>query len=314
MVTKTQLSQLSVGARVMVRLNGELTEANYQGWNTRFDMPSVKIDGRVLPRKVFSIVQSNSAPQLESTESPEVNRVNPTEAVNSTPINVRFEYLVQLVTLVATSVPTSLVVVGSGGLGKSFTVFETLKSHGLEEDQDYAVCKGFSTPKSLYRLLYENRDKIVVFDDCDSVLANPTAVNLLKSALDTTPARMVCWRTEQGGDDDSSLPPSFRFEGKIIFISNLPLMKISQAILSRALTVDVTMTADEKIMRMRYIAESVYPEVPLAAKLEVIDLLEELKHECRDLNFRTMLKVVSIRLSAPAAWRGLGQYVITSGN
>lgn len=311
---------MSIGTPVMVKLNGELTQATYSGWNNRYDMPNVNIGGRVLPRKVFELATGTrtTAPQLELPDVSAVENtesVNPAEEINDVPpINVRFDYLTQLVTMVATSVPTSLVVVGSGGLGKSYTVFETLKSHGLEEDHDYVVCKGMATPKSLYRMLYENRDKIVVFDDCDSILANETAVNLLKAALDTTAVRTVCWRTERGGDDDSSLPASFNFEGKIIFVSNFKLERVPQAILSRALHVDVTMTTDEKIERMRHIAPMVNPELPIEVKLEVIELLNEFKHRCRDLNVRTMLKVCSVRIASPVNWRGLAQYVVTSGN
>jgi hypothetical protein len=318
MVTKQQIQSLTIGANVMVKLNGELTSATYAGWNNRYDMPNVNIGGRVLPRKVFELGRNNSAPQLELPDVSGIENtesVNPVEEVNDVPpINVRFEYLTQLVTMVATSIPTSLIVVGSGGLGKSYTVFETLRSHGLEEDQDFVVVKGTSTPKSLYRLLYENRDKIVVFDDCDSVLRDATSVNLLKAALDTIPERSVSWRTERGGDDDSSLPASFVFEGKIIFISNYELQQVPQALLSRALHVDVTMTTDEKIERMRHIAPAVNPELPLEVKMEVIELLAEFKHRCRDLNVRTMLKVCSVRIASPGNWRGLAQYVVTSGN
>ena len=310
---------MTIGTHVRVKLNGELTDASYAGWNSRFEMPNVNINGRVLPRKIFEIISARvqSAPQLELPDVSAVENTpsaNPAEEINEAPpINVRFEYLTRLVTMVATSIPTSLVVVGSGGLGKSYTVMETLKSHGLEEDHDYTVCKGASTPKALYRLLYENRDKIVVFDDCDSVLMNETAVNLLKSALDTTAVRTVSWRSEARGDDDNSLPQSFQFEGKIIFISNLPLLKVNQAILSRALTVDVSMTVTEKLERMRHIAPNVNPEIPLNVKLEVIDLLEELKDSCRDLNVRTLLKVVSVRLASPEDWVPIGKYVATSG-
>lgn len=315
---KSEIQALTLGTKVMVKINGEMTEAAFQGWNSRYDMPNVQVDGRTMPRKIFGLARGGSvstpAPQLELAVADRAPATEANEVGQAVPINTRFQYLAQLVTMVATSMPTSLIVVGSGGLGKSYTVFETLKSHGLEEDHDYVVCKGMATPKSLYRMLYENRDKIVVFDDCDSVLTNEQSVNLLKASLDTVPVRTLSWRTERGGDDDSSLPSSFNFEGKIIFISNFQLSRINQAILSRALHVDVTMTAPEKIERMRHIAPLVSPNLPLDVKLEVVDMLDTLKDRCQDLNIRTLLKVVSVRIACPDNWRGLAEYVITSGS
>jgi hypothetical protein len=318
MVTKQQVQALTVGARIMVKLDGELTEAQYAGWSNRYDMPNVNVEGRVMPRKVYEIVGANSLTPASAPNLDDVRREVAAEVIGNepeeieVPINVRFEYLEQLVTMVAISVPTSLVIVGSGGLGKSYTVFKQLQRHGMEEDADYVVCKGMATPKALYRVLYENRDKIVVFDDCDSVLKNETAVNLLKAGLDSTAVRTISWRTERGGDDDSSLPARFQFEGKIIFISNLELHQVNQAILSRALHVDVTMTADEKIERMRAIADHVRPEISVEVKNEVIDLLNQHKARIKDLNVRTLTKVLDIRVAMPTNWKPIATYVVTT--
>lgn len=303
----------------MVKVNGMLTRASYMGLNARYNMPEVEIDGRRLPRRVFQILDETGAPAAQQlsldTRSTEASVAAPVVNVNTPPqppINVRFSYLKELVSMVAVSVPTSLVITGSGGLGKSYTVFTTLRSHSLEENVDFIVCRGTATPKAMYRLLYENRDKIVVFDDCDSVLENPTAVMLLKAALDSTSTRTVCWMSEARGDDETGLPNSFTFEGKIIFISNKPVTKIPQPILSRALFVDVTMTAPEKIDRMRAIAEQVKPEMPIADKHEVINLLDELKDQTADLNIRTMTKVLDLKVASPTLWKDIARYIITS--
>ena len=204
---------------------------------------------------------------------------------------------------------TSLVIAGSGGLGKSYTVKKVLVSCGLVEDEDYIVVKGYATPKSLYRKLYENPDMVIVFDDCDSVLKDATAVNLLKAALDSEPVRTISWLSEQRGED--SLPTSFEFRGKVIFLTNMDRTQVPQAMLSRAQMVDVSMSADEKIERMRSIVNDIRPDLEVGLKFEVISFLNEFRHRCKDLNLRTFLKVADIRISEPELWRDIAEYSIS---
>jgi len=46
--------------------------------------------------------------------------------------------------------------------------------------------KGKSSPFGLYSTLYMNRNKLIVFDDMDSVFKDTDTVNMLKAALDST--------------------------------------------------------------------------------------------------------------------------------
>lgn len=329
MSNNIDLTQIAPGTQVIVRQKGADVIATFRGVSAKYagyGMVEFSPGRAAQPRKIKSVateadlvaedagattVTPANAPAAV-VEAPVI--VNP---VSDIPINERFSYLDDMVDLVSTSIPTSLILCGSGGLGKSYTVFSRLVHHGLEEDVDFVVVKGFSTPKSMYRTLYENRDRIVVFDDCDSVLKNDTAVNLLKGALDTTPVRRISWKTERSGSDED-LPEVFDFEGKVIFISNMTLDRIPQALLSRSIYVDVSMTAGEKIERMRAIAPQVKPSISLESKLEVIDMLEELNGQVKDLNLRTMLKVCDIRAGLinsedPERWKKIARYVVTTG-
>ena len=122
------------------------------------------------------------------------------EKSNRFNINERFGFVEKLVTMVANSVQPSAVITGAGGLGKTYTVTKTLESAGYKDISDLAdfqvgsvintrkcftMVKGFSTAKGLYRTLFENNKSIIVFDDCDAVLKDPVALNLLKGALDS---------------------------------------------------------------------------------------------------------------------------------
>ena len=95
-------------------------------------------------------------------------------------INDRFEFVTEMVTMLARGEQASVVITGPGGLGKSFTVIKSLDSAGFKDisvlddlpvgfvlngGRTYRVVKGYSTAKGLYRTLYENREGVIVFDD-----------------------------------------------------------------------------------------------------------------------------------------------------
>lgn len=244
-------------------------------------------------------------------------------------INERFQILEDFVDMVATRTIPSAIIIGEGGLGKSHTVFKALKAAGLLNIDDaeigarfdeglsrkaYVVVKGFSTTKGLYRTLYENKNKIVVFDDCDSVLKDPVAANLLKAALDSYDKRIITWNAEAsfGGDDD--LPRSFEFTGGVVFISNMPMYKIPQALISRSMPADVSMTRPEIIERMRAIVSEgeFLEEYEMAAKLEALEFIAENSNrpEVKSINLRTLINVCKARVAKPDHWKRLALYAM----
>lgn len=242
-------------------------------------------------------------------------------------INERFQILEDFVDMVATRTVASAIIIGDGGLGKSHTVFKTLKKAGLitVDDLDigdrfdtelsrkaYVVVKGFSTAKGLFRTLYENRSKIVVFDDCDSVLKDPVAANLLKAALDSYDKRIITWNAESFGDDD--LPRSFEFTGGVVFISNLPMHKIPQALISRSLPADVSMTRSEIIERMRAIvAEGDFlADYNNEFKQDALGFIAENANrpEIKSINLRTLINVTKVRATKPQHWKRLATYAM----
>lgn len=242
-------------------------------------------------------------------------------------INERFEFVESLVNMVANGVQPSAVITGEGGLGKTYTVNKTLVANGLRDltdlgaleagsvvnrDKAFVSVKGYSTPKGLYRTLYENRDSVIVFDDCDSILRDPVALNLLKSALDSYGKRVISWMAETGFGRDDDLPRSFEFRGRVIFISNLSQDRIDQAIRSRSMMIDLTMTEDQKIERMETIAMSdeFLPEFDAECKKDALDLIRSLKNDAREISLRTLISVTKIRASAGKNWSKLATYTL----
>ena len=247
------------------------------------------------------------------------------EKSNRFNINERFGFVEKLVNMVATSVQPSAVITGAGGLGKTYTVTKTLEANGYKDISDLAdfqvgsvintrkcftMVKGFSTAKGLYRTLFENNKSIIVFDDCDAVLKDPVALNLLKGALDSYGKRIISWNADMRDED---LPRSFNFEGRVIFISNMDQDKIDQAIRSRSMMIDLSMTTDQKIDRMEHIADSpeFLPEYDRAIKQDALALIREVKDEANEISLRTLISVSKIRASNKD-WKDLARYVLTN--
>jgi hypothetical protein len=223
-------------------------------------------------------------------------------------INQRFGFLNDLTTMVVSGITPSLIVTGEGGLGKTHSVTQTIKSNDLE-DMDYVFFKGYSTARGLYNTLFDNNGKLIIFDDCDSVLDDKVAVNILKSALDSYEKRTISWMSKLNKNDE--YPQHFDFTGRIIFISNKAKEKIDEAILTRSLTVDLTMTPDDKITRMNAILPSILPEYDMDIKQDALNFLETVKEEV-SLNMRMLIMVAKMRLMYPETWRNLATYMVKS--
>jgi hypothetical protein len=247
------------------------------------------------------------------------------EKSNRFDINTRFGFVEKLVTMVATGVQPSAVITGEGGLGKTYTVTKTLNEKGykdltslaefevgtkIRKSKTYSTVKGYSTAKGLYRTLFEGNGSVIIFDDCDAVLKDPVALNLLKGALDSYGKRIISWNADMKDED---LPRSFEFTGRVIFISNMNQDRIDQAIRSRSMMIDLSMTLDQKIERMEYIAKSAefLPEYDAAVKTDALKLIRRLKNDAKEISLRTLIAVSKVRASNKD-WEELAEYMLTA--
>ena len=251
-----------------------------------------------------------------------------TEPTSAFSINKRFGFLEKTVRMVAKGVQPSAVISGSGGLGKSYTVRKSLIASGLKEfsyldmptpTEDnpnpvinrrgtFTVVKGFSTAKGLYRTLFENNGGVIVFDDCDSVLKDPVALNLLKGALDSYDVRVISWNADMRDED---LPRSFIFTGQVVFISNMVESKIDQAIRSRSAVIDVSMTLNEVVERMEVmVAEPEFlPQYDAKVKKDALEFIDEFKGKMREISLRTLITVCKARAEEPRDWKEFAEYM-----
>jgi hypothetical protein len=292
-----------------------------------FDSASGKfvgsVNGKVVVRSKYEdAVKARIAEMSGSIAEAEQAFVEKTEKYD---INTRFGFVEKLVSMVAAGVQPSAVITGEGGLGKTYTVTKTLEANGLQDISDLAdfqvgtvlnarkcftFVKGYSTPKGLYRTLFENNKGTIVFDDCDAVLKDPVALNILKSALDSYGKRIISWNADMRDDD---LPRSFNFEGRVIFISNMSQDKIDQAIRSRSMMIDLSMTLSQKIDRMEHIAlsDEFLPEYDVECKKDALSLIREIKDDCKEISLRTLISVTKVRASNKD-WKDLATYMLTA--
>lgn len=289
------------------------------------------IEAKLVGGKWTAMINGKKVTRSKKEHMDYVIRKAMSESVDTAPvqesrftINERFGFVSDMVTMLAKGDQASVVVTGPGGLGKSHTVTAALEKCGMidislldafsigevmKKGKTFKVIKGYSTPKGLYRTLFEHKDSVVVFDDCDSVLKDPVSLNLLKAALDSYSRRVISWRADIRDDD---LPTSFEFKGRVVFISNLASSALDQAVISRSMAVDLSMTTPQKIERMKFLLDqpTFMPEIAKKVKTEALDLIEKLQDNVKELSLRTLIQVTKIRQSAGANWQNLAEYTI----
>ena len=193
-----------------------------------------------------------------------------TEDTTLTALEERQNLLAHHVRLVARGMSTGLFVYGSqGGLGKSRTVLRTLADEGVSP----VLVNSHITPLALYATLYHNRsERVIFFDDVDSIYGSMSHLGLLRSALWGDP-RVVTYGSSQLDD----LPGSFIFESRLIFSGNvIPRRNDAfKAVLSRCHIFQLHATQEEVVELMRSIASVGYETLTPDDCMEVVDFIEQ---------------------------------------
>jgi len=284
------------------------------------------VDGKMVTRSKHEQYVKNTLSSMGLQVEESTGVVNNQPKIDEFGINKRFEFVQQMVTMVGKKTIASAIITGQGGLGKTHTVLKSLKAQGLIDTTDlaafeegykfnssksYRVVKGYSTAKGLYRTLFEGNGQVLVFDDCDSVLKDPVALNLLKGALDSYGERWISWNADMKDED---LPRSFKFTGSIVFISNMDADRIDQAVKTRAMCVDLSMTQMQKLERMEVIMheDEFLPEYSMGFKLDALNLLKEVAHTVDNLSLRSLIAVTKIR-AENENWKDLARYIVSAG-
>jgi hypothetical protein len=264
----------------------------------RFDRNKVKISrAKVLQENLDLEAQK---PKKEVSLDPVVKKANAQfqDDFDYGDPETIFEDLKVYVDMVIKGIQPSLLVTGSPGVGKTYSITDQIKKAGLIKDKDFVHIKGRSTAAGMYITLYENNGKLIIFDDCDSIWKYEDAVNILKGALDSYGERSISWLVGKPLklSDGSNAPKSFDFTGRVIFISNLPQRKIDDAVKSRSFVLEVALTPEDMIKKMHKELPNIHIEVPLAYKTEALDLIESAADDAKNLeiSMRTLVKAIKI--------------------
>ena len=232
------------------------------------------------------------------TEKPAKPKMSFMSAKSDIDPAVMFTNVERLTKMVGKGIQPSLVITGSAGTGKTHLVKSTLTGMGLVESTDFVHFKGRATAAGLFVTLYDNSDKIVVLDDCDSVFKDDDAVNILKGALDSYDTRKISYLTTKPLKDEfgSHLPRSFEFTGKIIFISNISQSKLDEAIRSRSFVSDIDLTKKQMFERVEQLMDKMEAGIPVAAKKMALSIMKELEEEFDgvNINLRSFIKAARI--------------------
>ena len=209
-----------------------------------------------------------------------------------------FGNLERLTKMVGRGVQPSLVITGMAGVGKTHLVKETLKGMGLRESHEFVHFKGRATAAGLFITLYQNSDKVVILDDCDSVFKDDDAVNILKAALDSYDTRKISYISSKQLKDEfgDPIPAHFEFTGRIIFISNINQSRLDEAIRSRSFVADISMNTAQMFQRMEQLLPTMEKSIPLAAKEQALAIMKDLDKQYLgiDINLRSFIKAARI--------------------
>jgi hypothetical protein len=203
----------------------------------------------------------------------------------------------------------ALFVAGKGGTGKTQTVEKGLEAAGLHDGAGYFKNTGSATAAGIYSLLFKYKKNIILFDDSDGALADQDSRNLIKAATDTKKIRKLAW-TKSGSisDSDGLIPSSFNFEGRIIFISNLPLDKLDpdKSIRTRAFVIVINPSNAEMVDYMSSILMDIKVEGNLSPKQrqQVLAVVREVG-TTNDISLRTLVRALNLAASGAPNWAEL---------
>ena len=220
----------------------------------------------------------------------------------------------------------AMIVVGPPGVGKSYGVEYQLEKAGIFDQMSgkkvkYEIIKGAMTPIGLYCTLYKNSDpkNVLVFDDCDSILLDDLALNILKAALDSGKKRRIHWNADSAMLRREGVPDVFDFKGSVIFITNLKFENLKSkklqdhldALQSRCHFLDLTLdTTRDKILRIRQIFRKgdLFQDYDLTPELgeEIIQFMQENHAKLREISLRMALKLADLT-KVSTNWKAMAE-------
>lgn len=269
---------------------------------TEFNNPKIRV--KVDMQEQVTELEGSAGKVVTETDEEAIER-----------IAERFSILEEMTGATIDGVVRGMVVTGPPGVGKTFGVEQVLEKDSLfdvmaDKPLRHTFVKGAMSAIGLYSTLYKYSDpkNIVILDDCDSILFNEDALNILKAALDSGQKRRISWNSDSHFLRREGVPSEFEFKGSVIFITNLKFDNVRStkikdhldAIMSRCHYLDLTLdTTRDKILRIKQIARDggLFDKKGLSKQqeVEIIDFMVENQTKLREISLRMAQKIADLR-------------------
>ena len=293
----------------------------------------VTVDGKAVagfPDRAIKIMCSGTHAYEDAGKAKSTKREE-TDEETIERMRERFEMLEDMTRATKKGDVRAMIVSGPPGVGKSYGVEKVLGKHDIINQiaQDgrpakYEVVKGAMSAIGLYCKLfkYADKDNVIVFDDCDSVLQDELSLNILKAALDSKKTRRIHWNTDSFKLRNEGVPDSFEFKGSAIFITNIKFDNVKskklrdhlEALESRCHYIDLTIdTEREKMLRIKQItSDGMLADYALPEGVEddIVDFIDINKKRLRELSLRTVLKVADLAKAFPDKWEAMAENTV----
>ena len=278
----------------------------------------------------FEFVEGSAPAEVSQFVPAPVVQETDDEAMNR--IATRFAILEEMAKATTNGGIRAMIVSGPPGVGKSFGVEQQLEKASMFDrlagkTLKYEVVKGAMTALGLYATLFKHSDKnhVLVFDDCDSVLMDDLSLNILKAALDSGKRRRIYWNSDSSMLRREGIPDAFDFNGSCIFITNIKFENLRskklqdhlEALQSRCHLLDLTIdTERDKLLRIKQVHRDTDGGLFRDYGFEfdegdqVLNFMWDNKNRLRELSMRMALKIADLVKVSPANWRALAESTV----
>ena len=262
-------------------------------------------------------IKRNKSVTLEEPAAVQVNEETLKDKVKF--LEETLDDIYQISRKVAAGGFNSLMISGRAGTGKTYSVEKALADEGLIIDDDYIMVSGAVSTIMMFKKMFQYRNKVLVFDDCDAVFRDENGRNILKAALDTKAVRRISYLKKSGlvfdpkdfemdpeGEfnmiENGMVPAYFDFGGRVIFISNLAKDKADPdgAIRSRSILIDVNPDDATIMERIKTLLPYLEPrDMAMEDKLEIYEFMKT----ANDVSMRTFVKAAGFKNVGLPNWK-----------
>ena len=124
----------------------------------------------------------------------------------------------------------NLAIVGAPGVGKTETIVRLLRH------SPHVIVRGRKSAIDFYVQLFLNRDKLIILDDAEGLLADPAGRELVRDLTEHVGIKTLRWGTQSRVLTSKGVPSEFDTRSRLLILTNrLQAGDITEAISNRVL-------------------------------------------------------------------------------